>query len=259
MEHVVKEQKSKERKLTKKQRDLLMLVYRFRFVTAPQIAELAGQSYLQTANERLNHLVSLGYFAKRHDTSYRLAHRPAEYYATTKCIKLFREIINDCSERELKQLFVRAKVSERFVNRSVAIFSIYLQLRKAYGERLSYSSKPELNVDVYSYFPQPLPDGFFIFKSETTQNKDKYFFVEYFDDAVSIGIHGRQISKYIQYKENGDWNSTGTDFPTVLIVCESEAMKTRAEKRVHYLTRDTDHEVEMVVKLAANISINLML
>lgn len=242
-ERASKRQEAKDRKLTKKQQDLLMFVYRFRFVTAPQIAELASQNYLQTANERLNHLVSLGYLAKRHDASYRLVHRPAEYYATTKCVKLFREIIDGHSERELKQLFVRAKVSERFVERSVAIFSIYLRLCRTYGDRLRYSSKPELNIDSYDYFPQPLPDGFFIVKAETTEDKDQYFFVEYFDDAVSIGIHGRQISKFMKYKEDGEWKNTGTDFPILLIVCESDAMMLRVEKRVRHLTRLHSSEI----------------
>ncbi|OGL21766.1 hypothetical protein A2707_00205 [Candidatus Saccharibacteria bacterium RIFCSPHIGHO2_01_FULL_45_15] len=249
-ERINKGQEFKEQKLTKKQQDLLMLVYRFRFVTTPQIAELAGQNYLQTANERLNHLVPLGYLAKRHNASYRLAHRPAEYYATTKCVKLFRGIIDGHSERELKQLFVRAKVSERFVKRSVVIFSIYLQLRRTYGDRLRYSSKPELNIDSYGYFPQPLPDGFFIVKAETKEDKDQYFFIEYFDDAVSIGIHGRQINKYIRYKEDGEWENTGADFPTILIVCESEAMRPRVEKRVRHLTRL--HGSNIVVRIDKN-------
>lgn len=233
-----KEAKSEVETLTKKQRELLTLVYRFRFVTAPQIAAHTNQSYLQTANERLNHLVMLGYLAKRQDSSYHLAHRPIEYYATTRCVKLFRELIEGYSEQELKQLYARPKSSERFVRRSTILFTAFLQLRQVHGERLRYSSKSELNVDDYSYFPRPLPDGFFILKAMTAEEKDKYFFLELFDDAVSIGIHGRQISKYLHYEEAGDWDSTGADFPTVVVICESDSMLLRAQKRIRYLTRD---------------------
>lgn len=246
------ETKAEASTLTKKQREILVLVYRFRFVTGPLIARYYDQPYLQTANDQLNRLVTLGYLAKRVDPSYRLVHRPVEYYATTRCVKLFRELIEDYSERELKQLYVRADTSERFVHRSLSIFDIYLQLHSVYGEQLKFYSKPELNVDDYDYFPQPLPDGFFMRKGINGCEDEQCFFIEYFDDSVSVGIHARQISKYIKYFEDDTWRTTGLEFPRVIIVCESVSLKVRAQKRFKYLTiaNDVDLREENVTIVA---------
>jgi hypothetical protein len=42
----------------------------------------------------------------------------------------------------------------------------------------------------------------------------------------------------MKYKESGEWEKTGFDFPGVIIVCQSEGMLAKAQRRVRYLTRN---------------------
>lgn len=221
-----------EKKLTRKQLELLKLTYRFRFVTSKTVAAYYKQSYLRVARVQLNQLCDRGYLAKRHDSSYRLRNRPAEYYLTPKATPLLRYKLTKPSERELKQSYARPTASPRFIDCSLALFDIYLNMKLLYGSRLSFFTKPQLNLDVFEYFPQPLPNVFITIDAGT--NKECSFFVEYFDDEVSIGIHGRKIVNYMKYKESGEWDKTGRDFPTVIIICQSPAMFKRAEKRTRY-------------------------
>ncbi len=219
----------------------MKLIYQFRFATSQLLAEHVHQTHTQTMYALLSTLVSYGYLAKRYDSSYRLAHRSAEYYATPQAVHLFRTYIDECSERELKQLYARPVASVRFIDRSLAIFRLYLSLRRVYKDRLHFWTKPMLNTDTYDHFPTPLPDAHY------TIDTTRHFFVEYFDSAVSVGIHGRRISTLVHYDETGDWDYNAADFPVIIILCDTETMRVKAEKRVRYLLRDSDSEIRFIV------------
>ena len=244
---------SKEEKITDKQLELLKLAYRFRFITSKQVAKYFKQKSLRTAQIQLNDLNERGYLGRRHDGTYKIQGRAAEYYLTPKSTPILRKQIAEPSESELKQSYTRTISSLRFINYSLSVFDIYLELNRLYGESLHLFTKSQLNIKQFEYFPHPLPDAFMTIKG----NHERHYFVEYFDDAVSIGIHGRKIAGYIKYKESGEWNDTGFDFPTVIIICQSPAMLKRAEKRVRYLDRQEFSEISFrLIDLATLKAIN---
>ena len=230
---------SKEEKITNKQLRLLKLAYRFRFITSKQIAKYFKQKSLRTAQIQLNTLNERGYLGKRHDGTYKIQGRAAEYYLTPKSTPILRKQLAEPSESELKQSYTRAISSQRFINYSLEVFDIYLELNRLYGDNQHFFTKPQLNTEQFGYFPHPLPDAFITIDGDN----ERHYFVEYFDDEVSIGIHGRKIAGYMKYKESGEWNDTGFDFPTVVIICQSPAMLKRAEKRVRYLDRQEFSEI----------------
>lgn len=230
---------SKEEKITDKQLELLKLAYRFRFITSKQIAKYFKQKNLRTAQIQLNILSERGYLGKRHDGTYKIQGRAAEYYLTPKSTPILRKQIAEPSEGELKQSYTRTISSLRFINYSLVVFDTYLELKRLYGDSLHFFTKPQLNTEQFEYFPHPLPDAFMTIKGD----HERHYFVEYFDDAVSIGIHGRKIAGYMKYKESGEWNDTGFDFPTVIIICQSPAMLKRAEKRVRYFENQESSEI----------------
>lgn len=210
-------------------------------MTSTGLAYYLGQNHSVAAHRRLTALVELGYLAKRYDASYRLQNRPAEYYLSKKVIPVLRETLEDVSEREIKQFYARPTASRRFINRSIALFMAYFELRRLYGDRLLFATKPELMTEGFDYMPSPLPDGYMVL--DKTTSRIRLFFVEYFDDAVSIGIHGRTITRYMNYKEEGYWDDTGYDFPTVMIICQSESLLMQAKKRIRYLERQEYSEI----------------
>lgn len=244
-ERVVREKEGKEKQekeLTKKQLALLKLVYRFRFVTSKHVAAYFKQTQLRTSQLQLNDLNARGYLIKRHESSYRIQGRSAEYFLTPKAIPILRNLLTRPSERELKQTYARPIASRHFINRSLDLFDIYLSLNRLYNDKLNFVTKPQLNVEVYDYLPSPLPDVFFTLGAKTKSKRN--FFLEYFDDNVSIGIHGRKINGYMEYEESGEWDDTGLEFPTVVIICQSETMFRRAGKRVRYINREAYSDMQ---------------
>ena len=234
---VGEEKKGEEKKLLKRQLALLVLVYRFRFVTIAQIMTYEGQKHHESVRRRLDELVNRGFLFKRADKTYVIDRRPAEYSLTPAAISVLRNIPGT-SEREFKRLYARKDVSERFIACSLALFDIRNQFARLYGDRLSFVTKPQLKVDTFDYLPYPLPEAFITLEADT--DRERHFFVEYFDDSLSIGLHGRKIARYMSYEQEGEWNVTELSFPVVLIVCQSKRMLMKAKKRVCYLERQSE-------------------
>ncbi len=226
--------KKAQPRLTTYQRDILTLLYRFRFITSQGLAAYRQQPSSVAAHERLTGLMRRGYVARHFDSSYRLQHRPAEYYLLPAAIRLLRTILEESSERELKQIYARPRASRRFIDRSLRLLTISLAFERVYRDQLDFMTKVDLNLEAYTYLPQPLPDAFFRVSSEATPERS--FFVEYFDSGVSIGIHGRKIAEYLDYQDEGGWEETGEAFPTVIIICETTALLNQAAKRVRSIS-----------------------
>ena len=77
MKKEARDKKRVEKRLLKKQLALLMLVYRFRFVTIAQVMAYEGQRHHESIRRRLDKLVDRGLLSKRADNSYIIDRRPA--------------------------------------------------------------------------------------------------------------------------------------------------------------------------------------
>lgn len=244
-EKVVDIKKEEEAKhLTSKQRELLEFVFRFRFVTAADAASYYNQPFLSGMWARLEKLVAAGMIAKRYNGEYKIHGRAAEYYCTPKARHELRHDMRNISEREIKQLYGRSEASKRFVKRSRALLRIYVDLRARYGEKFHMVTKVGLNCESYDYLPRPLPDACVTLKNDS--GGKRYFFLDYYDDAISLGIHARRLRLYSDYEEAGEWDDTGVDFPGILAICESSGLTKRFVKRVRHFSNNTWTGLDMI-------------
>lgn len=250
-----KDNSRKERKLTEKQFEILQLAYRFRFLTTTGLAVYVGQSQTNAAFKRLSVLYRRGFLSRRFDASYRLRNRPAEYYLAAKAIPLLRARLTHPNERELKLIYGRSKSSLQIVDRSLAIFNICLELRRLYGQKLSFATDTQFNTFRFNFLPDPLPDALATFDSKT--DRKRHLFVDYFDDGASIEVHGRKLANYMEYQADGDWDGTELAFPTILIVCQSPTLLRRTAKRIRQLERQADSEISFrLIDLASLEELN---
>lgn len=244
----------KTKPLTKKQQALLGLVFRFRFVTAIEAASYYGQPQVSGLWLRLEKLLKTGYLAKRYDGVYKIHGRPAEYYVRPSARHELR-LLKNISQREIKQLYKRSTSSQRFVNRSLAMLRICNSLRSHYGDGLSFVTKVQLNYEDYDYLPRPLPDGFL--RLETAKKKSRSFFIDYFDDAVSLGIHARRLKLYDDYLQDGDWDGTGEAFPRILIICQSPRLAVRFVRRARRFIDNEYAEIDLRVATLEDVTAEL--
>lgn len=243
-----KEEKEEERKrsgnqpLRTKQLSLLYLAFSFRFLTADLVSQYMQQSSNRSARARLVELWGRGYLGRRHDGSYKLSGRPAEYYPTPLSAGPLRATFQRISEAELHLLYARPKASSRLVARSLTLLEIRNQMTRIYGDRLEFIPKPLLNISDFSYLPHPLPDAYLAVDAGT--KNEQTFFCDYLDDAVSIGIHARKLRHYMDYRESDEWDEAELAFPAILLVCQSPSLLKQTRRRVRFLENQHDSGIQ---------------
>lgn len=221
----IEEEKKKERKLNKGQVEVLKLLYRYRFTTSELLAKFEGQKHLQVTRSRLATLEKQGYIGRRYDSSYKLLGRFASYYLLPKGLRYLRSI-DAAKPQAIKMMYNDPKASDKFVDFCLAVCRTAQALIAFYGEEASVFTRTEL-LD-YDYFPQPQPDLYLSIKRKTT----RHYFVDLYDDATPAFVLVKKIKKYAEHYESGEWESTGSDYPEVIIACTSDRAEQRLRKKL---------------------------
>lgn len=117
MEHT-----TKRHSLNKNQIHLLKLIYKFRFATSLLIARYKEAGSIRSTNTSLTTLVESGHLDRRFTSEYNLLHKPAEYFLTTKAIKLLSTKEPNLNKLSLTRMRANNSVGELFINRQLLAF-----------------------------------------------------------------------------------------------------------------------------------------
>lgn len=217
------------KQLNDEQLTILSLLFRFRFGTRQLVSE-----YFSKTNpgmdvfRRLKVLEDRGFISKRHEPEYRLLHKPAAYYLSPDGARALQAHWDDVGKEQtisIKTLYKEKTVTEQFVGHCLDIFQVHNQLRGTYGNKLRFFAKSQLAG--YDYFPEKLPDAYIRFR---TNGEDRDFFLDIYHDDQPFFTAVRRIKSYFEYREEGDWAVTDSDFPVILAVCDSEKLLKRVRK-----------------------------
>ena len=219
------EEKKKERKLNKGQIEVLKLLYRYRFITSDLLAKSENQKHLQVTRSRLVTLEKRGYIGRRYDSSYKLRGRFAAYYLLPKGVQ-FLKLVDTVEPQAIKMIYNDRKASDKFIDFCLSVSRAALALSFFYGEEARVFTRTELLG--YDYFPQPQPDLYLSIKRKTT----RHYFIDLYDDATPTFVLVKKIKKYAEHYESGEWESTGSDYPEVIIACMSDKAEQRLRKKL---------------------------
>ena len=219
------EEKKKERKLNKGQTAVLTLLYRYRFTTSELLAKFENQKHLQVARSRLATLEKQGYIGKRYDGSYKLAGKFAAYYLLPKGLRYLKSI-DIADPQVIKMIYNDSKASDKFVDFCLSVSRTTQALSSFYDGEAKVFTRTELLG--YDYFPQPQPDLYLSIKRDGV----RHYFVDLHDDAAPTFVLAKKMKKYAEHQESGEWDTTGSDYPEVIIVCLSPAGEKRLRKKL---------------------------
>jgi len=212
-----KSKSSRRRTLNSEQLAVLKLLYKFRYGSNDLFAQFFNKKDRSFVFKRLKILLEQGYIDKRFESSYRLRARPAAYFLTSSgARKLADKKIN------MATIYRNVKSSDEFVDKCLDIFAIRNQLKAIYSDSISFFTRTDLNQEDFSYFPQPLPDAYISLRIE---KHEQLFFLDIISQDAPFFAIKKRIKQYIDYDEVGEWDDTGTTFPTILIVCPSETVQ----------------------------------
>ena len=254
--------------ITDKQKEIMDLVFRFRFINRHQIQRLLNHKDPKRINAWLKDLVDKGYLGRIYSHKLLENTKPAIYYLNNNGIVWAKyekagEFGND-DEIELKYIkkfYQDKKASTTFVNHFVALSEFYVQfkeyerednknLKKAKVEYY-FETKSEMWIrrqeDLYdkdfNEVKQYIPDLYIekINNPEGAKMQSTTFFIELFDPKVPRYAIKYKIQQLVKLKEDEDewkYRYTGMDgaFPTILLVFPNQP-------KLNGLVKSINHEI----------------
>jgi len=203
-----------EKKLKQKQIDILMLLYKFRFLTRNQIQALLNHKYHSKTLAWVNELAKDKYIIRDYNRT--LAGKPAVYFLGTNGRK---ELIGkeNIKTSLLDRVYQEKRASQIFRNHCMMIADIYislLELIKKHNAKLKFYTKVDL-TDI-KYLPLPHPDVYFSIEEKTIT---KRYFLEIFDEYPANKWVFKRVQQYFHYYEEQYWQDHNTNpFPEIIFV-----------------------------------------
>ena len=215
-------------KLKDRQLEILMLLYRFRFLNRVQIQQLLNHRNHTLVIHWLNELTEQKYlysFFKKE-----LGNIPTVYYLGTKAKKILTGK-DEIKEKILKRVYQEKKSSQAFKNHCMCVAGIFISLAK-----LTDSNKAKLtfytNVDLtdIKYLPLPHPDAYFSIQQKESV---KRYFLDIFNPGVSNKWIYKRIKQYFKYYDEDYWQEHNKNpFPEIIFVCFDEKTKKNLIKNI---------------------------
>lgn len=202
-------EQTKPPQLKQRQTDILLLLYRFRFLTRPQIQKLLNHKHHRQVIQWLNELTEHNYIRKYYDRKSAVV--PAMYSLG----RLSRAVLKEAGKHasQLKRIKWEENYSAAFREKCTQVADIYLNLQEQTGGALRFWTKADLHG--IENLIEPAPDAYFIIKA-------KRYFLDAFTVAPGKILRGR-LHQYADYFAGGEWQEqTKTEFPEVIILCPNE-------------------------------------
>lgn len=228
------------RPLNPKQKQILLVLYKFRFGTLEQLHHYQGIKSVTATTVRLKILVEQGYLGRNYDGKYRVQGRPATYYLRLKALNWLKTQ-PQATPNVIKTIYNNDKrASKAFISHSLAIFRLYLDLRSS---GFKFFSKSELSA--YDYFPKQLPDAYLSRKEPKDQLIDDIF-VSYIAESMPYFVVRKRFKQMAAYYDGDEWEGEGNQMPAWLIVCQTEKLEKRLTKNLAKLV-DEDSEMNLFI------------
>ena len=211
-------------KLTPKQIEILLLLYKFRFLHTYQLQHLLNHKKPNRIKIWLKDLTEKEYL-KRDYKPNTMIKKPAIYSLTINSRELLKTK-KECDILVLNKIYREKNRSKTFIDHCVLIADIFLKLQEKTSERIHFATKN--NLHGYEYFPYPLPDAYVAIKKP---QKTQRYFLEVIDDNLPrFAIRGK-IQRYIDYYQSDLWEDhTEKPFPSIHIICPTLASKRYIER-----------------------------
>lgn len=241
-----------ESKLTKQQLAILVLIYQLRFVTTKHIQAKLGNKQLQQTQRRMNLLVAKGYIGRNYTSKDRLNGRYATYYLTALGMKLLKRNWESTNASVLHSIYKDKNASERFIAHCVAVGDVWCALKAKHGDLMSYY--PKSSLVGFEYLPQDFkPDAFIKLKTKLGKgSRTKEYLLYVCEEATPLFVHKKMVKQLLAYAEEGEWEAEKkTKLPTMLMICDTDRLKTKLQKMITSLMDDSymdEDEIRFEVK-----------
>jgi len=192
--------------LTAKQLHILKLTYKFRFITAPLLAEYKGLNSRHGTYMALERLLDKTYLMKRSDNNKDFSNRGTRYGLAPEAFKVLQE--HGFQKELFHAMYSNKRVTEGFIDHLIDTIRVYLYINTTCPETFEIFTRTELAS--YEAFPCPRPD-LYIRHNETNAE----YFLDLFHDAPPKNARKR-LDELIEHYDQEGWEQDS--YPTLLFV-----------------------------------------
>ncbi|CAN5180987.1 hypothetical protein BH09PAT1_BH09PAT1_3220 [soil metagenome] len=252
---IIKTKPSTLPKITSKQKSILLLLYKFRFLTTNQILKLFNHKDPHRIKEWLTDLKEKSYINRLYERkSFGENTKPAIYFLAPKARQILKTD-KDMDLAELEYIYKENARSKKFIDHNLFLVDTYLFLlsQKEGQDEIKFFTKADLRR--YTYFPDPMPDAFI---SMIGQDKTRHYFLDFFDDYTPSFVLRQRVRSYLNYVATSDWdeNTESTPFPFILFICPNESMKKHINRYAKALFEKTyDDKISLFITTKTRVDV----
>lgn len=217
--------------LTPKQLQILVLLYRFRFLNRHHIQQLLNHKDPKRINVWLKDLTTKQIIGRIYINKIGENTKPAIYYLASKSHHILKDN-NSIDKRILKRVYRERLRSRKIVDHCLLAADVYFFLQNQTSQNnqeLHFFTKTDLSR--HTYLPFQRPDAYIALKAN--ESETKRYFLEIIDPDTPRFALRQKISMWCEYYDEGTWQeATNHPFPAILIVCPSNTMKNYLYKHI---------------------------
>ncbi|HUD45060.1 MAG TPA: replication-relaxation family protein [Patescibacteria group bacterium] len=249
--------------ITEKQREIVNLVYRFRFINRVQIQRLFHHKDAKRINTWLKDLVEKKYLGRIYSHKLLENTKPAIYYLNNNGIIWVRyekgtEYSSDeqLDFNQIKKFYEDKHASDTFINHCISLVEIYIQFKELEnpekGIEYWFETKTELWIqkqlhctninEDFSEIKDLIPDAAIdkVIEKKNCVTEQSYF-VLLIDDHVPRFAIRYKIDQYIKFHDENEGKSTELyfEFPILLFIFSTQQ---KARQMGKYIRKRLDEE-----------------
>jgi len=248
--------------LTDKQLEILLLIYRFRFLTRIQIQQFLNHKDYSLVNRYLKTLTNQKLINRIYSTERADINNPAIYFLATKSKSLLKDY-EKCNPDVLGRVYREKHRSETFRNHCLLLADLYFKFQEAARKREAICHfYTATDISDIAYAPLPLPDAY-ITISEACNNSVivkegrkhiKRYFLDIFNDGMPMFAIRRRIFQYCRYYTGNYWQDHNKDpFPKIFLICPNLRVQKSLLKSIRQTLDTEDADISFILGLKDDI------
>ncbi|PIY80526.1 MAG: hypothetical protein COY80_02475 [Candidatus Pacebacteria bacterium CG_4_10_14_0_8_um_filter_42_14] len=237
--------------ITPKQLQILILLYRFRFLNRTQIQQFLNHKSPRRLNNWLKDLTERKILGRNYSTKLKENTKPAVYYLASKSRKILLDL-PDINKKVLNRAYRDKNSSQKLIDHSIFVASLYFLIReetKTKKSVLHFFTKTDLVT--HYYLPYNRPDAYIAIEKENTT---KRYFLEVIDEGTPRFMLRKKILQYIEYFDENTWKKrTLHKNPSLLFICPNQNIKDFLNKYIAQVLEEETSDVQFFLSLKSDI------
>lgn len=212
--------------ITTKQKQILLLIYRFRFLNRIQIQTLLNNKDYKNINLWLKDLTAKNYTGKIFERTAGI-NKPAIYFASNNGIKFFSSA-EGADRKGLRKLYQEKRRSQAFIDQCILIAQVYIKLLSQNLQDFKFYTQVDFPTN--SVIRDLLPSFAYVY---TNDAKLQHYTCDIIKDGTPRFAIRSRINQYIEFFK---------DQPTVQIVfvCQSKKILEFVQKYIKKATEESE-------------------